>query len=453
MDAYYNNCKFYNEYNGLLDDFSKSVEEGSRFLINKYIEPDMKVLELGARYGTVSVCLDYLLNNPSKQLLCVDPDMTVKDCLQINKDMNGCTFNIYNGTISKKELYVCYNGCCWESKTYVNPPANLKSIKTNTLSLDKIQELYDINFDCVLADCEGFLLEFINENPEFFDNIKCLIYEEDCGKKNPINNDYIDYGEVENFLISKNFYLAEVYTDKIGLDNKVWLKNKDNFHIFIASCYEGLDIQVPRLIKNIIKSNIPVNFVHFIVGGCPEEKTYYIDGIEIVTVKYRCFEFTPHIYLVNNPDKYDFDYAFYTHDTVEFGINFYNTVKNDVCFLREQKKYDTIKIECKNIYSSNIGIYSKRIILLNKEILLSISLNSNEYNDLFNLKKKLQRYEDFILNQNFYNNNDGCINVEQKMTGINGTVSNGTIRYFKRIDLIKYQMNANSIQSIDICKI
>jgi len=39
------------------------------------------------------------------------------------------------------------------------------------------------------------------------------------------------------------------------------------------------------------------------------------------------------------------------------------------------------------------------------------------------------------------------------MTGINGTVSNGTIRYFKRIDLIKYQMNANSIQSIDICKI
>ena len=37
----------------------------------------------------------------------------------------------------------------------------------------------------------------------------------------------------------------------------------ENFHIFIASCFEGLDIQVPRLINNIIECNIPCEYVHW----------------------------------------------------------------------------------------------------------------------------------------------------------------------------------------------
>ena len=80
MNTYYNNCTFINEYNNKLDSFSLSVEEGSRYLISKYVTHDMKVLELGARYGTVSVCLDYILDNPKEQLLCVDPDRTIKYC-------------------------------------------------------------------------------------------------------------------------------------------------------------------------------------------------------------------------------------------------------------------------------------------------------------------------------------------------------------------------------------
>ena len=83
---------------------------------------------------------------------------------------------------------------------------------------------YNINFDCLLADCEGFLLEFIRENGEFFDNLKCVIYEEDCGENHPINNTFINYSEVEQFLISKGFVLQETYRDKIGLDNKIWLR-------------------------------------------------------------------------------------------------------------------------------------------------------------------------------------------------------------------------------------
>lgn len=224
MELYYNNCIFYDENNNLLDNDFLNIENGTRYLIKKYIKSDMKVLELGARYGTVSVCLNYLLNEPTKQLLCVDPDNKIKNCLEKNRNINNCSFNIFNGAISKKELYVCYNGCIWETKTYITPPIHLKSEKILTLSIEKIQELYNIDFNCLIADCEGFLLEFIKENEDFFDKLECVIYEEDCCITHPINNDYIDYNEVENFLKIKGFKLVEIFTDSLKLNNKIWIK-------------------------------------------------------------------------------------------------------------------------------------------------------------------------------------------------------------------------------------
>jgi hypothetical protein len=225
----------------------------------------------------------------------------------------------------------------------------------------------------------------------------------------------------------------------------------DLFHIFIASCYEGLDIQVPRLIKNVLEANIPPNFVHFIVGGCPTNKIYSQNGIEIVNVTYRCFEFTPIIYIAHNENKYNFDYAFFTHDTVKFGKNFYKTILNDISYVR-MNHFDTMRIE-NSLPSMNIGIYSKKIILENKQQLFDLSINTNDKTELIKLKHLLCKYEDFILNQNNYNNGDKSENTRQKFTGLNGVISNGLLRYFNRIDLIKYQSNAYDIQSIDICKI
>jgi FkbM family methyltransferase len=154
-------------------------------------------------------------------LVCVDPDISIKNCLEKNRKINNCSFNIFNGAISKKELYVSYNNCIWETKTYINPPINLRSEKITTLSIDKIQELYNIKFNCLIADCEGFLLEFIIENPDFFDNLTCIIYEEDCSINHPINN---DYNQVDIFLINKGFILTYTLLDNIGLNNKVWVK-------------------------------------------------------------------------------------------------------------------------------------------------------------------------------------------------------------------------------------
>ena len=228
-------------------------------------------------------------------------------------------------------------------------------------------------------------------------------------------------------------------------------KKNINFHIFIASCYEGINIHVPRLIKNILAVNIPVNIVHFIVGGCPINKVYYQNGIEIVNVQYRCFEFTPHIYIINNKFKYNFDYAFLTHDTVKFGKNFYNTILSDSLYLKTIKK-DSMKIE-HDLPSMNIGIYSKNIILKSSDTLRKLSLNSNDKHKLMELKHKLTYYEDFILNKNPHITTDNCINTNSKLIGITGFEVPGVIKCCKRIDFIKYQSNAGSIRTIDVLKI
>ena len=222
-----------------------------------------------------------------------------------------------------------------------------------------------------------------------------------------------------------------------------------NYHIFIASCFEGLGVQVPRIIKNIIEVGIPVEYVHIIVGGCPCDKIYYHNGIEIVQVMYRCFEFTPHIYIANCPNKYDFDFAFLTHDTVSFGKNFYNLTKEYIEYMRNNR-YDTMRIDIQ-LPSMNIGIYSKKIIVKNRDKLSEITLYTNDKDELMILKRKLTSYEDFILNQNnYYNPNNISEHIVNVFEGINGVKSNGLIRNFKYIDFVKYQSNAYVIQSIDI---
>ena len=224
MEQYYSNLVFYNEHDQKLHDHDLNVEHGTRYLVNKYVNSDMKLLELGSRYGTVSCVLDYLLKNPKTQLVCVEPDTRIIPCLLKNKLINNCSFNIYHGTISKDELYVVYNNCGWETKTYKIPPANLQSEKIETISLDNIQKLYNITFDCLIADCEGFLLEFLNENLDLLNQLKCIIYEEDCCENLPINGIYIDYSIIEKYLTDYGFVCVETFVDNINLNNKCWIK-------------------------------------------------------------------------------------------------------------------------------------------------------------------------------------------------------------------------------------
>ena len=57
---------------------------------------------------------------------------------------------------------------------------------------------YSLKFDVLVADCEGFLEMFFDENPDFYDSMRLIIFEEDYPDK-------CNYTKIRNNLKEKGF--------------------------------------------------------------------------------------------------------------------------------------------------------------------------------------------------------------------------------------------------------
>ena len=153
------------------------------------------VLELGARYGSVSCIINSKLNNKNNQVV-VEPDNRVWNALEKNRDNNNCAFNIVKGFISNKKLDLinldCYYGG-YGATFILNDNTKIPSY-----TLNEIKEKYKLNFNVLVADCEGFLECFFDENPDFYDNLRLIIFEADYVAK-------CNYDKIKNTLIQKKF--------------------------------------------------------------------------------------------------------------------------------------------------------------------------------------------------------------------------------------------------------
>jgi hypothetical protein len=196
--------EFYDEHNNLID--NNSIEKPEQDLVNQYILEDDVVLELGARYGTVSCAINKKLNNKFNQI-SIEPDETVWHPLEINKIKNNCNFNIVKGFVSNKKLGLTQDG--YGSTFIIDEKSKIPSY-----SLDEIKTKYSINkFTALVADCEGFLEVFFDENPKLYDDLRLIIFEADyadkCNydkiKQNLFNNNFIKIIEGhQNIWVKKN---------------------------------------------------------------------------------------------------------------------------------------------------------------------------------------------------------------------------------------------------------
>jgi FkbM family methyltransferase len=171
------------------------MEKQEQDLASQYILENDIVLELGARYGSVSCVINSKLNNKNNQVV-VEPDDRVWDALEKNKVNNNCEFNIVKGFISNKKLDLT-NLDSWfggYGATFIES----NDTKIPSYSLDEITKKYNLTFNVLVADCEGFLELFFDENPDFYDNLRLIIFEADyCEKCN--------YNKIKNKLIEKKF--------------------------------------------------------------------------------------------------------------------------------------------------------------------------------------------------------------------------------------------------------
>ena len=174
---------------------TNKIEKPEQDLANYFIKENDIVLELGARYGSVSCVINSKLNNKNNQVV-VEPDDRVWDALEKNKKRNNCEFNIIKGFISNKKLDLT-NLDYWIDG-YGSTFIESNNTKIPSYSLDEIKTKYNLDFNVLVADCEGFLEVFFNENPDFYDNLRLIIFEADYPNK-------CNYNKIRNTLKNKKF--------------------------------------------------------------------------------------------------------------------------------------------------------------------------------------------------------------------------------------------------------
>jgi FkbM family methyltransferase len=171
-----------------------TVENREQDLAREYILEDDTVFELGARYGSVSCVINSMLKCKTNQVV-VEPDNRVWDALERNKAANNCEFTIIKGFVSAKKMDLTALDCCNGYGT--TSVENVNSI-IPSYTLAEIEEKYKLTFDVLVADCEGFLEQFFDENPTFCDGLRLLLFEADYDKK-------CNYQKIRTMLTSKGF--------------------------------------------------------------------------------------------------------------------------------------------------------------------------------------------------------------------------------------------------------
>ena len=185
--------KIYDQNNNLID--TNIIEKPEQELVEKYIKKDDVVLELGARYGSVSCIINSKLSNKNNQV-SVEPDCRVWDALEKNKKINNCGFNIIKGFIGEKKMDLT-NLDTWYGG-YGSTFIYNENSKIQSYTLDEIKKKYNLKFNVLIADCEGFLEVFFDENSNFYNDLRLIIFEEDYPEK-------CNYKKIRESLIKYNF--------------------------------------------------------------------------------------------------------------------------------------------------------------------------------------------------------------------------------------------------------
>ena len=197
---------YYDEKNNKIDNIKEELVEQELAL--EYIDPDDVVLELGARYGTVTCIISKLLNNPNN-IVAVEPDSNVWDALESNLKNNNCNANIHKGFISNKKLSLTNGG--YGSMGEIDDNSSIPS-----LSLDDIKKKYNIkDFNTLIIDCEGCFEIFLDENPTILNTINKIMIEHDQPHK-------CNYQKITQLLIDNNFKLIK--RSETVVVHEVWIK-------------------------------------------------------------------------------------------------------------------------------------------------------------------------------------------------------------------------------------
>lgn len=208
LDIIHNKLNF--QHGSLKDEYPEQL------ISVQFIQPHHRVLELGGNIGRNSCTIASILND-SKNLLVLESDPDNVNKLIINRDNNKFNFQIEDSAISQIDLY--------QKDWFTKPLTEIENIdqwkKIKTVTWSEIKEKYNIDFDVLVADCEGALYYILKEEPTFLESFKLVQLENDFPNK--YQKDYVDeelkkfgfkriYQEVGDFYHPTAEFFYEVWS-------------------------------------------------------------------------------------------------------------------------------------------------------------------------------------------------------------------------------------------------
>jgi hypothetical protein len=153
-------------------DGSLQDEWNEQVMVATYLKPNAKVLELGSNIGRNTVMISSFLED-DKNLVTLECDPISVYSLWKNRFVNKMSFEIEPSALSYRKLI---------QKGWVTIPSDVvlegyKEVKT--ITFQEIEEKYKIQFDTLVADCEGALYYILKDSEEIMQNLHTIILESD----------------------------------------------------------------------------------------------------------------------------------------------------------------------------------------------------------------------------------------------------------------------------------
>jgi FkbM family methyltransferase len=161
---------------------------------SQFIEADDVVLELGARYGTVTVKIQEKL--AQKHLhVAVEPDAKVVPCLRDNLERHGAQARLLESIVSKTTGAIEGEGY----STFVRLRPEEGAVCCATTTVEELEAELGTKFTALVADCEGCLGPFLQDFPSFLEQLRLVMFETDEGYGQT------DYESIHAQLLSLGF--------------------------------------------------------------------------------------------------------------------------------------------------------------------------------------------------------------------------------------------------------
>lgn len=168
-------CRFEGNGEGIVC----GVERDTQRQIMEHLSEDSVVLEVGARFGTVS-CAISKRQGHSGLRVSIEPDADAFDTLNANADRNNCKGLQVNGVVSQMNATMDASGYGVMAKPDIN--GAVKGFSPESLQgLLSVHSKRSVKFTALVMDCEGCGFEFLQEHTSFLESndLKTVFVEAD----------------------------------------------------------------------------------------------------------------------------------------------------------------------------------------------------------------------------------------------------------------------------------